>query len=322
MAKVYVCGKIQDNGLQLLKQKGFRLDLNLTGRGLDTQELKSIFSQYDAVLTMPTDNISKTLISSASKHLKVISNYAVGFDNIDVEAAKNRGITVCNTPGVANESVAEHTFAMIFALNKQLRTADRFVREGKFKQWDPNGFLSHQLWGQTLGIIGLGRIGTFVGQMAYGGFRMTILYFDLTRSEDFELLCEARYTDIKSLLSLSDIVTLHVPLTDNTKGMIGAKEFKLMKKTAILINTSRGPVVDEKALAWALKEKEIAAAGLDVYEHEPEVSQELIELSNVLLTPHTASATIETREKMSEIAAKNIIDVFEGQEPVGIIRQR
>ncbi len=320
MLKVYVTGKIQDNGIELLKQKGFKIDLNLTGKDLTREELKDIFSSYEAIISMPANNVDGDLVSTASKNLKVIANYAVGFDNIDVSAAKKRGIIVCNTPGVANESVAEHTFAMIFALNKQLKVADRFVREGNFKQWDPNAFLSHQLWGQTIGIIGLGRIGTFVGQIAYGGFRMNILYYDISRSEDFELLCEARYTDIRSLLGLSDIVTLHVPLTADTRRMISTAEFKLMKKSAILINTSRGPIVDEKALIWALKEKEIAAAGLDVYEHEPEVSAELIKLSNVILTPHTASATFETREKMSEICAKNIIDVFEGREPVGLVK--
>jgi len=321
MPKVYIAGKIQDNGVELLKRKGFKVDLNLTGKNLTREELKDIFSNYDALVTMPANKVDGELLFTASKNLKVIANYAVGFDNIDTEAAKKRGIIVCNTPGVANESVAEHTFAMIFALNKQLRIADRFVREGNFKHWDPNAFLSHQLWGQTIGIIGLGRIGTFVGQIAYGGFRMRILYHDISRSEDFELLCEARYTDIKSLLNLSDIVTLHVPLTADTRGMISTTEFKLMKKSAILINTSRGAVVDEKALIWALKEKEIAAAGLDVYEHEPEISAELIKLSNVILTPHTASATFETREKMSEIVAKNIIDVFEGEEPAGLVKK-
>src|SRR3989344_6925188 len=320
MPKVYVAGKIQDNGIELLKRKGFKVDLNLTDKDLTREELKDIFSKYDAVITMPTDNVDSDLLSSASKNLKVIANYAVGYDNIDERAAKKSDIVVCNTPGVANEAVAEHTFAMIFALNKQLKVADRFVREGNFKQWDPNAFLSHQLWGQTIGIIGLGRIGTFVGQIAYGGFRMHILYYDIARSEDFELLCEASYTDIRSLLGLSDIVTLHVPLTAETRGMISTAEFKLMKKSAILINPSRGPIVDEQALIWALKEKEIAAAGLDVYEHEPNVSAELIKMNNVILTPHTASATIETREKMSEITAKNIIDVFEGREPVGLVK--
>src|SRR3989344_5065804 len=319
MPKVYIAGKIQDNGVELLKRKGFKVDLNLTGKNLTREELKDIFSNYDALVTMPANKVDGELLFTASKNLKVIANYAVGFDNIDTDAAKKRGIIVCNTPGVANESVAEHTFAMIFALNKQLKVADRFVRDGKFKHWDPNAFLSHQLWGQTIGIIGLGRIGTFVCQIAFGGFKMHILYFDIARSEDFELLCEAEYTDMRSVLSLSDIVTLHVPLTTDTRGMISTEELKLMKKTALLINTSRGPPIDEKALIWALKEKEIAGAGLDVYEHEPEVSAELIKMSNVILTPHTASATSETRERMSELVAQNIIDVFEGREPVGLV---
>ena len=177
MPKVYVAGKIQDNGIELLKRKGFKVDLNLTDKDLTREELKDIFSKYDAVITMPTDNVDSDLLSSASKNLKVIANYAVGYDNIDERAAKKSDIVVCNTPGVANEAVAEHTFAMIFALNKQLKVADRFVREGNFKQWDPNAFLSHQLWGQTIGIIGLGRIGTFVYSTLILHARKILSYF-------------------------------------------------------------------------------------------------------------------------------------------------
>lgn len=319
MPKVFITDKIPHNGIQILKDKGFMVDIQPDSENTDEGKLKSIFSEYDAVITMATTKVSKAIISSASKNLKIISNFGVGFDNINLDAAKQKGITVTNTPGVASESVAEHTFAMIFALNKQLSVADKYVRQGKFKQWDPNAFLSHQLWGQTIGIIGLGRIGTFVGQIAHGGFRMEVLYFDILRSEDFELLTEAKYQELDRILKDSDIISLHVPLTKHTKGLISTREFKLMKKSAILINTSRGPVVDESALIKALKDKEIAAAGLDVYEREPNISSELFDMQNVLLTPHTASATIETREKMSQIAAQNIIDVFEGNEPLGII---
>lgn len=320
MPKVYVAGKIQNNGIVLLKSKGFQIDINLADKDLNSEELKNIFSEYDAVITMPTNNVNRDLLSLETSKIKVIANFAVGYDNIDIDQARKNHIIVCNTPGVANESVAEHTFAMIFALNKQLRIADRFVREKKFKQWDPNSFLSHQLWGQTIGIIGLGRIGTLVGQIAFGGFKMNILYFDLIRSEDFELLTEARYKDMDTILRNSDIITLHVPLTDQTKGLINKREFNLMKRNTILINTSRGAVVDEKALVKALKDKTIAAAGLDVYEHEPDISDDLLSIENVILTPHTASATIETREKMSSIAAQNIIDYFEDKEPIGIVK--
>lgn len=320
MPKVFVTGVISENGLHLLRQKGFTVEVNKSGKDLSAAELKKTFDEYDAVISMVNNKLDNDVIGSASANLKIISNYAVGVDNIDIAAAKQKSIIVTNTPGVANESVAEHVFALIFACSKSLISADRFVREGKYHKWDPNLFLSHQTWGQTIGIIGLGRIGTFVGQIAYGGFRMNVMYFDVRRAEDFELICEARYGTVEEILKVADIVTLHVPLTDKTRHMIGREELKRMKNSAILINTSRGPVVEEDALVWALKQNEIAAAGLDVFEFEPKISKELLNLENVVVTPHIASATFETRESMSKIAAQNIIDVFEGKEPMGLVR--
>src|SRR3989338_610470 len=320
MPKVYICDVIEENGIASLKQKGFEVEINKSGKDLDFENLQKIFSSCDAVVTMVYNKIDAKLIKSASKKLKVISNYAVGFDNIDVKEAQKRKIVVTNTPGVASESVAEHAFSLIIALNKHLFEADRFVRSGKFSRFDPNLFLSNQLWGQTIGIIGLGRIGMFVGQIAYGGFRMKITYFDVKRSEDFELVCNAQYGDVESVIKRADIVTIHVPLLPSTHHLIGRRELKLMKNSAFLINTSRGPVVDEEALIWALMEKKIAGVGLDVFEHEPAVSRELFAFENVILTPHIASATYETREKMSEITAQNIIDVFEGKDPVGLVK--
>ncbi len=320
MPKVFVTGRIAENGLHLLRQKGFTVEVHKSTDDLTDSELKKVFSEYDAVISMVNNKLDGEIIGRASANLKIISNYAVGVDNIDVEAAKQKGIIVTNTPGVANESVAEHVFALIFACSKSIIGADKFVREGKYQKWDPNLYLSHQTWGQTIGIIGLGRIGTFVGQIAYGGFRMKVMYFDMRRAEDFELICEARYGTVDEILREADIVTLHVPLTDKTRHMIGRDELKKMKDSAILINTSRGPVVEEEALVWALKEKEIAAAGLDVFEFEPKISKELLKLDNVVVTPHIASATYETREQMSKIAAQNIIDVFDGKEPVGLVR--
>lgn len=320
MPKVFVTGIVSENGLNLLRQKGFSIDINNSSEDLTAGELKKIFGEYDAIISMVNNKLDSEVVNSASSKLKIISNYAVGYDNIDLAAAKQKGIIVTNTPGVANESVAEHVFALIFACNKSIINADRFVREGKYQRWDPNLFLSHQVWGQTIGIIGLGRIGTFVGQIAYGGFRMNVLYFDMKHAEDFELICEARYATVAEILEQADIVTLHVPLTDKTMHMIGRGELKKMKNSAILINTSRGPVVEEEALVWALKQKEIAAAGLDVFEFEPKISKELLTLENVVVTPHIASATYETRNTMSKIAAQNIIDVFEGKEPTGLVR--
>lgn len=320
MPKVFVTGLIAENGLHLLRQKGFTIEVNKSGKDLSAGELKKIFGEYDAVISMVNNKLDGEIIGSASASLKLISNYAVGVDNIDVAAAKQKGIIVTNTPGVASESVAEHVFALIFACSKSLIPADRFVRDGKYVRWDPNLFLSHQTWGQTIGIIGLGRIGTFVGQIAYGGFRMNVMYFDMRRAEDFELICEARYGTIDEILKEADIISLHVPLTEKTRHMIGRSELKKMKNSAILINTSRGPVVEEEALVSALKEKEIAAAGLDVFEFEPKISKELLRQDNVVVTPHVASATYETREAMSKIAAQNIIDVFDGKEPMGLVR--
>lgn len=320
MESIYITRKIPDLARSMLTKKGFKVVVNGQDKNLTKQQLIDVFGEHDGVLTMMTDKISKEIIAAASGNLKIIANYAVGVDNIDVLAAKHRGIAVTNTPAVAGESVAEHTFALILALKKRLLEADRFVRLGKYEQWDPMMFLSNQLWGVTIGIIGLGRIGTYMGYIAANGFKMKILYHDIERFEDFEMLTEARAVTLTYLLKEADVVTLHVPLAPATVHLIGKKELKLMKNTAILINTSRGAVVDEEALVWALENDEIAAAGLDVFEREPLVAQELKTSSKVILTPHIASATFETRQSMAKIAAQNIIDVFEGKTPLGLVK--
>lgn len=319
MFTVYITSKIPTVGVNLLRSKGFNVEINQNSRNLTKDELVDIFSKYDAVLTLMTDKIDAGVLKH-SKNLKIIANFAIGFDNIDVLEAKRRGIIVTNTPGVASEAVAEHTIMLILACVKKLIEADKYVRLGKFQRWDPLAFLNSEISGKNLGIIGLGSIGTNVGQIARQGFGMKILYFDILRSEDFELLTEAKFTTLETLLQEADTITIHCPLTEKTRHLISKNELKLMKKTAILINTSRGPVVDENALIWALREGEIAAAGLDVYEREPHVPEELKTLSNVILTPHMASATIQVRENMAKIAAQNIIAVFEGKEPLGLIK--
>ncbi len=320
MPSVFVCSKIPEEGLTMLRQKDFVVEVNQGLEELTKDGLKQIFSKFDAVITLVTNKIDGDVVGAGGSNLKIVSNYGVGFDNIDLEACRKKGITVTNTPGVASESVAEHTFMLFLACAKQVVEADKFVRLGKYKNWDPYAFVSPQLWGKTIGIIGLGRIGTFVGHIAYQGFKMSILYHDLSRSEDFELLTEAKYSDLATILGEADYVTLHVPLNEATRHLISRKEFSLMKKTAILVNTARGPIVDEDALIWALSEKKIAAAGLDVFEHEPQISSELLSLPNVIVTPHSASATLETRIAMSKISAQNIIDTFDGKEPFGLIK--
>lgn len=320
MASVYVTDEIPQIALDILRKNGFRVRTNTSERTLSEDQLKEVFTKYEAVLTSINDKINEGVINSASSDLRIIANFAVGFDNIDVMAAKKKGIVVTNTPGAAGEAVAEHTFALILACSKKLLEADKFVRQGKYQKWDPMAFLSPQLWGKNIGIIGLGRIGTFVGHMAYGGFKMNILYHDLERAEDFELLTEAKFVGLGTLLKNADVVTVHVPLLPSTRHLIGKDELKIMKNTAILINTSRGPVVEEESLIWALENAEIAAAGLDVFEYEPKVPHTLAILPNVVLTPHSASATFECRDAMAKIAAQNIIDVFEGRTPFGLVK--
>lgn len=320
MPKIYITSVIPNQAAILLRKKSFKVDVNGTGRPLGRGDLTKVLETYDGVLSSVSDRIDEEALSHSSSSLKIISNYAVGFDNIDVLAAKRRGIVVTNTPGVAGEAVAEHTFALILACRKRLLEADKYVRVGKYRSWDAMLYVSPQLWGKTIGIIGLGRIGTYVGHIAYGGFKMKVLYHDIERVEDFEMLTEAKFSPLDRLLREADVVSLHVPLTPLTKHLIGRKELRLMKDTAILINTSRGAVVEESALIEALRGKWIAAAGLDVYEHEPIIGHELTTLGNVVLTPHTASATAECREEMARIAAGNIIDVFKGKTPLGLVK--
>src|SRR3972149_10816896 len=216
MPSVYITSVIPKECTQMLQSEGFAIQVNQQNRDLTKKELMDVFSKYDAAICLMTDKIDRDVLSAASKKLKVIANYAVGFDNIDLSFAARKNIKICNTPGVASEAVAEHTFLLIFACAKRLIEADKFVRLGKYQRWDPMSFLSNQIWGKTIGIIGLGKIGTFVAQIAYGGLRMKILYFDSSRSEDFELLTEATYCSVDKLLKESDIVTLHVPLTPKT----------------------------------------------------------------------------------------------------------
>lgn len=320
MYKVYITSLIPDLTSKMLQKKGFSVSLNSKERPLGKENLSKVLGEYNAVLSSILDRLDDEVLARSSSKLKVIANYAVGFDNIDVLSAKRRGIVVCNTPQVAGEAVAEHAFALILACKKRLVEADRYVRMGKFRGFEPSLFVSGQLWGKTIGIVGLGRIGTYVGHIAYGGFKMKILYYDVVRSSDFEMLTEAEFVPLKDLLKQSDVVSLHVPLTPATLHLIGRRELRMMKTDAILVNTSRGAVIDEQALIEALAEKWIAGAGLDVFENEPEVPHALTTLGNVVLTPHTASATVECREEMARIAAQNIIDVFEGRTPFGLVK--
>lgn len=320
MPKVFVCRPIPEIGINILKEKRFEVEVNRENRVLSKEELKEKVRGVDAILSLLTDKIDGEAMDAAGPQLKIVANMAVGFDNIDVQAAKTRNIMVTNTPGVLTEAVAEHTFALLLACARHIAESDRYTREGKFKQWEPLGFLGPQLTGKTIGIVGLGRIGSVVAQIAKKGFGMKVVYYDVKPNIDFEKEFEAQLLSIEDLLKNSDFVSIHVPLLPQTRHFINEERLKMMKKEAILINTSRGPVVDEKALVEALKNGEIAAAGLDVYEFEPKLSSGLAELPNVVLTPHTASATYEARNAMSRMAAENIIAALSGQTPPNLVK--
>ena len=317
--KVFITRPIPGSAEEMLKNAGFEVVVNSEDKILTKDELKKAIVGFDAILSLLTDHIDGEVMEAAGIQLKVIANYAVGFDNIDIEAAKQRGIFVTNTPGVLTEAVAEHTFALLVAAARRIVEADKFTREGKYKQWEPFGFIGPQVWGKTIGIIGLGRIGSWVGQIAFNGFRMKILYFDVKQNPEFEMENQATFGQINDILTQADFVTLHVPLLPETHHLMNTDRLKLMKKTAILVNTSRGPVVDEKALVEALKNGAIAAAALDVFENEPNLADGLASLPNVILTPHIASATKEAREAMSKTAAENIIAVLSSQKPPSLV---
>ncbi|OQC07480.1 MAG: putative 2-hydroxyacid dehydrogenase [Candidatus Cloacimonetes bacterium ADurb.Bin089] len=308
---LFLTRHIPEPAIKMLEEK-FTLKINPNNRALTHQELIEGIKDAEALICLLTDNIDRTVINSAPK-LKVISSYAVGYNNIDVEYATQLGIAVCNTPGVLTETTADLTWALILASCRRISESERFLRNGNFKGWEPMLMLGQDVYGKTLGIIGMGRIGQAVAKRATG-FEMRIIYYN-DPSLSQKLPFEAREVSLKTLLQEADIITLHLPLTKETFHLISKDEFALMKESAVLINTSRGAVIEENELTKALKERRIFAAGLDVYENEPYIPPELLALENVVLLPHIGSASIETRTKMALLAAENAIAVIEGKRP-------
>lgn len=319
MKKVFITQKIPDAGIDMLKER-YSVGINKEDKLPTKEEIKKGSKDMDALLCLLTDKIDKDIIDNA-QNLKVIANYAVGYDNIDVEEATNRGIIVTNTPGVLTQTTADLAWALLMATARRIVEGDSFTREGKFCGWKPKLLLGYDIYGKTLGIVGTGRIGTAVALRSQG-FNMNILYYDIKRNSDLEKKLEAKKVPLEELLEKSDFISIHTPLNDKTHHLIGEKELSLMKETAILVNTSRGPVIDEEKLASASKNNSIAGAGIDVYENEPEVSKKLIGLKNVVITPHIGSASYETRSKMAEMAAQSIIDVLEGRTPKNVVNRK
>ncbi|KKS65746.1 MAG: D-isomer specific 2-hydroxyacid dehydrogenase NAD-binding protein [Parcubacteria group bacterium GW2011_GWC1_43_12] len=320
MPKVFVTRRIPEIGINMLKEKGYDVEVSDVDGVLPRKVLLEKVKGADAVLSLLTDKINAEFLDAAGPQLKIVANYAVGFDNIDVKALNEKNVIAANTPGVLNESVAEMSITLLLAIAKKVVEADKFMREGKYKGWGPMMFLGNDLAGKTLGLIGLGRIGQVVAQRMSAGFEMKVIYYDIKRNEEAEKKYNLEYRDLESLLKDSDFVSIHVPMTPETKHLLGADQFKMMKKTAYLVNTARGPVIDENALVEALKAGLIKGVALDVYENEPAMAEGLKDLPNTILIPHIASATEETRGAMSELAAKNIIAALSGEEPMTPIK--
>ena len=339
MSKVFVTRPIPKVGLELLKAKGWEVVVNekAENRAATKEEMISTLRQakgegkaFSAILSVLTDKIDADVMDAgllASQNpgeggpLKIIANYAVGFDNLDVEGAKKRNILLTNTPGVLTDTVAEHTFSLILSIAHRISEADRFSRAGMYKAWGPELLLGTDVSGKTLGVVGLGRIGSRVAHHAVKGFGMKVVYYDPKPNPEFEKEYGAQYADnLDNLLPLCDFVSIHVPLLDSTRHLMNEARLKLMKKSAYLINTSRGPIIDEKVLALSLSKGWIRGAAIDVFEFEPEITPELKKLDNIIMTPHIASATQETRDKMSEMAAQNIVEALEGRVPPNLVK--
>jgi len=321
MAKIFVTRKIPGDHLEELKKAGHEVSLSEFNRPLTGEELVEKVKGADALLTLLTDRVDGDLMDAAGPQLKIISNYAVGFDNIDIKAATDRGVVVVNTPSEeVNEAVAEHTWALILSLARRIVEADEATRRGGYKGWEPDIFLGVNLVGKTLGIVGLGRIGSMVARRAKG-YNMTVLYNKHDPDPEAEKELGVVFTPLDELLAKSDFVSLHVPLTEETRHMINKVTLAKMKKGSFLVNTARGPVVDERDLVEALKGGVLSGAALDVYDNEPNIDPELLLMPNTITTPHIASATWEAREKMGQQAVSAILDTLAGKKPQNLVNE-
>ena len=316
--KIFVTQPIPQAGLDVLRQAYPEYQMNSEERILTRGELLNDIKGADALLTLLTDKMDAEILDAAGPRLRIVANMAVGYDNIDMKAATFRGIMVTNTPGVLTDATADHAWALLFAIARGIPESERYLRAGKFKSWGPLLFLGGDVTGRTLGIIGAGRIG-YAMAMKSRGFNMKVLYTGRSSNTKLESEIGARRAGLKELLRQSDFVSLHVPLKPETTHLIDAAALSLMKPTAYLINTGRGPLVDEAALAEALKKGDIAGAALDVFEKEPEVHPGLLALDNVVLTPHIASATIDSRSRMAVMAAENLVEGLAGRKPPNLL---
>lgn len=311
---ILVTRRLPSEAMALLEEN-FEVECNPRNQVLTREELLSSVRGKEGLLSLLTDNIDLGVMDTAGPQLKIIANYAVGYNNIDVDAATARKIAVSNTPDVLTDTTADLTMALLLAVARRIVESDVYTRAGKYQGWDPLLFLGSDVHHTTLGLLGFGRVGFAVARRA-AGFDMKILYYDTQRADpEMEKQVGATYVDLETLLRQSDFLSIHVPLTPNTVGLIGAENLALMKPTAFIINTARGELIQEEALAKALQEKGIAGAGLDVFEHEPAIHPALTGMNNVVILPHIGSASMETRTKMGLMAAENLISALKGEIP-------
>jgi lactate dehydrogenase-like 2-hydroxyacid dehydrogenase len=312
-SNVYVTRMIPQETIDTLRQF-HDVEVNPHDRALSREELLQQVRGRDAVITLLTDTIDGEVLDAAGPQCKIFANYAVGFNNFDLKAATERGVIMTNTPGVLDDATATHAWALLLATARRISESERYVRAGKWHGWAPMAFIGQDVDHKTLGIAGLGRIGSNFARKA-AAFDMKVIYTNAQREPEFERLYGATFVDKATLLRESDYLSLHLPLLPETHHYIGAKELASMKRTAVLINAARGPLVDEQALIVALRDKIIWGAGLDVFEDEPKLAPGLADLDNVVIVPHIASATIQTRLAMGKIATDNVISVLKGESP-------
>lgn len=317
MVKVYIAGQIPEVGLNLLKDQGFEVDM-YEGTGIiDKETLKQGVKDADALISLLSTSVDKEVIDAAN-NLKIITNYGAGFNNVDIDYARQQNIDVTNTPKASTNSTAELTFALVLAVARRIPEGDKLCRTTGFDGWAPLFFRGREVSGKTIGIIGLGEIGSAVARRAKA-FDMNILYTGPHQKVDKEREIGAKYVDLETLLKNADFVTINAAYNPSLHHQIDKAQFEMMKPTSYLINASRGPIVHEKALVQALKDKEIEGAALDVFEFEPEINDELKTLDNVVITPHIGNATFESRDMMSKIVANDTISKLNNDQPKFIV---
>ncbi|OGJ49365.1 D-glycerate dehydrogenase [Candidatus Peregrinibacteria bacterium RIFOXYB12_FULL_41_12] len=318
---IYVTRRIPETGLKMIEEKFGKFEMNPDDRVLTREELLEKVKGRDAVLCLLTDTIDDAVMEAAGPQCKIFSNYAVGFNNIDVTAASKRKVMITNTPGVLTDTTADMAIALMFGVARRMAESDVYMRSGKFQGWGPMLLLGKEMTGKTLGIIGAGRIGDNVATKMAKGFGMKILYTDLNGNEHMEKELGAKKVDMQTLCKESDYISIHVNYCKETHHLINEEVLSWMHKGTILINTARGPVIDEEALVKALKSNQIFGAGLDVFELEPKMKEGLAECLNTVIAPHLGSATIDTRDKMGIIAAQNLIDALSGKMPEFLVNK-